>query len=97
MSKRHITSQKGFEPPDKICKVEIQKNPKLCCFRDFDTTELCPECWNDIHILLKNPCPSRKCNLSICDDEFHLHCYQNYISEMYRYTDQIDFLRCLYC
>ena len=27
MSKRHIISQKGSEPPDKICKVEMQKAP----------------------------------------------------------------------
>ena len=51
MSKRHGFSEKGSELPDKKTrKVEVQKTPKLCCFCDFDTTELCPECQNEIHI-----------------------------------------------
>ena len=93
MPKVPSSSEKGSKLPD----VKKQKNSKYCCFCDLDTTELCPECWNNIHILLRNPCLSRKCSISICDEEFHFHCYQSYISEIYRYTNQIDFFICLYC
>ena len=94
MSKRHIISQKGSEPPDKICKVKIPKNPKDCSYCDFDITEPCQECRNNTHILLQNPCPSRECSLSTCDEDFHLHCYQSCVRE---FNGQIDALNCLYC
>ena len=97
MKKISSTSEKGSEPPGKVSKVEIPKNPKLCCFCDFDIAEPCPECRNNTHVILKNPCPSRECILSICDEEFHLHCYQNYVPIIYGYTDEIDALNCLYC
>ena len=75
MPKVPSSREKGSKLPD----VKKQKNSKNCSYCFFDTTELCPECQNEIHILLKNPCSSRKCSLSICDEEFYLHCYQNYV------------------
>ena len=97
MSKRPSSSEKGFEPPTKPKNVEKQKNPKYCSYCVWiETTELCPDCRKRKLDPLKNPCPSRECSLSNCDEEFHLHCYQNYFSTLSGYSGRIDFLKCFF-
>ena len=91
--KTPCTNENGSELPEKVKNIEKQKNPKKCSFLcGFYTTDLCPDCRKRKLDPLKNSCPIRECSESYCDEEFHLHCYPNYVRG---YTDQIGNLNCL--